>query len=136
MYKGYPLHQLGRVYLAEKDYDRAGQALHQSLECYQQMNHTDMYRPLETLGELHHTKAASQSQWRYCPGITRNAASERVYLSSYRYHTNPTYTRFRTSQTTNIRIELNRKVEMKGQGTMKTLNVAVVKGQSKVLWKF
>ena len=54
---GYPLHQLGRVYLAEKDYDRAGQALHQSLECYQQMNHTDMYRPLETLGELHHTKA-------------------------------------------------------------------------------
>lgn len=54
---GYPLHQFGRIYLAAKDYDRAGQVLHQSLECYQQMNHTDMYRPLETLGELHQLKA-------------------------------------------------------------------------------
>ena len=54
---GYPLHQLGRIYLAEKDDDRAGQVLHQSLENYQQMNHTDMYRPLETFGELHHAKA-------------------------------------------------------------------------------
>jgi tetratricopeptide (TPR) repeat protein len=54
---GYPLHQLGRIYVAEKDDDRAGQVLHQSLECYQQMNHTDMYRPLETLGDLHSEKA-------------------------------------------------------------------------------
>lgn len=54
---GYSIHQLGRSYLAEKDYDRAGQLLHQSLECYQQMNHTDMYRPLETLGNLHYEKA-------------------------------------------------------------------------------
>jgi tetratricopeptide (TPR) repeat protein/DNA-binding CsgD family transcriptional regulator len=54
---GYPLHQLGRVYLANKEYTPAESVLHQSLECYQQMNHTDMYRPLETLGELHHTKA-------------------------------------------------------------------------------
>jgi len=54
---GYPLHQLGRIYLAEKDEDRAGQLLHQSLECYQQMNHTDMYRPLESLGDLHSEKA-------------------------------------------------------------------------------
>jgi len=54
---GDPLHQLGRVYLGEKDDDRAGQSLRQSLECYQQMNHTDMYRPLETLGNLHYEKA-------------------------------------------------------------------------------
>ncbi|MDP3936358.1 MAG: tetratricopeptide repeat protein [Alphaproteobacteria bacterium] len=54
---GYPHYQLGRVYLADKDYDRAGKALHQSLDRYQQMNHTDMYRPLEALGELYHAQA-------------------------------------------------------------------------------
>jgi tetratricopeptide (TPR) repeat protein/DNA-binding CsgD family transcriptional regulator len=53
----YPLQQLGRVYIAAKDYDQAELILHQSLECYQQMNHTDMYRSLETLGEFHHVKA-------------------------------------------------------------------------------
>jgi tetratricopeptide (TPR) repeat protein len=53
----YPLQQLGRVYIAAKDYDQAERVLHQSLECYQQMNHTDMYRSLETLGEFHHVKA-------------------------------------------------------------------------------
>jgi tetratricopeptide (TPR) repeat protein/DNA-binding CsgD family transcriptional regulator len=57
VHTSYPLHQLGRIYVDEKDDDRAGQVLHQSLECYQQMNHTDMYRPLETLGDLHYEKA-------------------------------------------------------------------------------
>jgi tetratricopeptide (TPR) repeat protein/DNA-binding CsgD family transcriptional regulator len=57
VHTGYPLHQLGRIYLAEKDDDRAEQMLHQSLECYQHMNHTDMYRSLETLGDLHQIEA-------------------------------------------------------------------------------
>jgi tetratricopeptide (TPR) repeat protein len=54
---GYPLHQLGRVCMAEKQYIQAEKTLHQSLDCYQHLNHTDMYRSLEILAELHREKA-------------------------------------------------------------------------------